>query len=188
MDISTVEAAFVSLFQKIGILLERSQPVARPKPNHLKFDEQPSYIEWTRKFADEIDSDHPLYPAAQLISGCLPMENLSVDQKKIFQLVKTAGLLSTGETETKQNMDGQQNGMLMLSIFDRIGSDQSPKETPKHYLPPTSIALTKKAIFPSRKIENDSVKSYATLSMALEKTLQGFTGDPETDLENLLSS
>ena len=188
MEISTVEAAFASLFQKIGILLERSQPVSRPKSDNGRFDEQPSYIAWTKQFADEIDSNHPLQPVAQLISGCLPKENLSDDQKQIFQLVKTAALLSVGETELKQKIETQQDGMLILSIFDRIGSDQIQKDTPKHYLPLTSIALTKNAIFPGSKIETDSKKSYAALSEALKKTLQGFTGDPETDLEKLLSS
>ncbi len=188
MEISSVEAAFASLFQKIGILLERSQPVSHSNSDHGKLDEQPSYIAWTKQFADEIDSNHPLYPVAQLISGCQTKEKLSDDQKQIFQLVKTAALLSAGETESKQKIDSQQNGMLILSIFDRIGSDQIQKDTPKHYLPLTSIALTKNAIFPGSKIETDSKKSYAALSEALKKTLQGFTGDPETDLEKLLSS
>ncbi len=74
----------------------------------------------------------------------------------------------------------------MLSIFSRIGSYRNMIDKQKNYLPLNELELKKEHIFPSTSNEEKSIEKYEKLSTLVQKTVQNFSGDGETDLEQFL--
>ena len=178
------EAALAGLVHDVGKLLQRAQENPTLPPTDA-LEGQPVHAAWTQRFLDQM----PKHYRSIAMPGAFHHRpgNSPASDNTLSVIVALGDKLSAGERADLTQAQ-QQPPKQMRSIFDHVHLDKAGEPSGTHFLPLTSLRLSKEAMFPTSVTVNDnqSKGDYSTLVSELETAAKTDIEDPETYLENLL--
>lgn len=186
MKISKMNAAIAGLLHDIGKLEQRTSVNSQNPVLGIKTSVHTS---WTTHFAQNNLPERFQKAVIQAAYHHNPDESPYKD-KSLSVLISLADLLSTGEqSDLPKDFPNKQPPQQMISIFDRVSVNNSPRHKDFHYLPLKSLCLDSDTIFAKHlhsKVNQNN--SYKALYNELESAARQDSSDDETYLENLLAA
>lgn len=184
MEERIFQIALAGLLHDIGKLEQRAREDPWLPPENVKDEKLPVHAAWTIHF---IETYLPkAYRTLALPAGFHHhSEKFPGADRALVNLLELADKLSAGERSDIEEK-GKNLPKQMVTIFDRISTNEGKKQGDWHYLPLKPLQLEESALFPGdpvgKKLE---VPAYEVLCEVVRNAASENIADPTTYLENL---
>lgn len=187
MDYKVIAAALAGLLHDVGKLEQRAQVDSWKLPDGIDKEGQPAHAAWTQYF---IQHYVPKQWQGIAFAGAYHHhpEKSPASDKSLGELVALADKLSAGERADLSDQS-QKPPRQMVTIFDRLSLEKSPKLRAENFLPLRALQLREDTLFPGRQVTKEKEgNEYAELVNGLRKAAKEDTPNGEAYLENLLNA